>query len=195
MRYILISLLIALAIVLVYSYRTNKEGFENVTAVVTDTTVATDTTIATDVSGTPAITTNDSQIPADDTTSSENDTNKEQQQSTTLEEDTANNSKANTSEPIISDNSAIAMQLQKQSQILHDIQKLVKNNIIANRQTEPSNTATTATNTSAASQQGQEFDKSKPCPAYPDGSCPSMPDMTKYIKKDAIPCWGCTLDY
>jgi len=26
-------------------------------------------------------------------------------------------------------------------------------------------------------------------------ACPKMPDMSQYIKKDAIPCWGCTVNY
>jgi len=26
-------------------------------------------------------------------------------------------------------------------------------------------------------------------------ACPKMPDMSQYIKKDAIPCWGCTVEY
>ena len=25
--------------------------------------------------------------------------------------------------------------------------------------------------------------------------CPKMPDMTQYIRKDSIPCWGCTVEY
>ena len=33
------------------------------------------------------------------------------------------------------------------------------------------------------------------CPTNPNGSCPSMPDMSKYIRKDAIPCWGCSIDF
>lgn len=33
------------------------------------------------------------------------------------------------------------------------------------------------------------------CPKNPDGSCPPLPDMTKYIRKDSIPCWGCNIDY
>lgn len=33
------------------------------------------------------------------------------------------------------------------------------------------------------------------CPKNPDGSCPPVPDMTQYIRKDQIPCWGCSIDY
>ena len=27
-----------------------------------------------------------------------------------------------------------------------------------------------------------------------DYNCPKMPDMSKYIRKDSIPCWGCSID-
>ena len=33
------------------------------------------------------------------------------------------------------------------------------------------------------------------CPKNPDGSCPPVPDLTQYIHKDQIPCWGCSVDY
>jgi hypothetical protein len=33
------------------------------------------------------------------------------------------------------------------------------------------------------------------CPKNPDGSCPPIPDMSMYIRKDQIPCWGCSVDY
>jgi hypothetical protein len=60
---------------------------------------------------------------------------------------------------------------------------------------------------SSSTQQGNEFNKASQkcdgpsdedsyrCPKNPDGSCPPVPDMTQYIKKDAIPCWGCSVDY
>jgi hypothetical protein len=28
-----------------------------------------------------------------------------------------------------------------------------------------------------------------------DSTCPPVPNMSQYIKKDEIPCWGCSLDY
>jgi hypothetical protein len=45
-------------------------------------------------------------------------------------------------------------------------------------------------NTTATSQ-GKEY--SSRC--HKDKSCSQQPDMTQYIKKDSIPCWGCSLDY
>jgi hypothetical protein len=52
-----------------------------------------------------------------------------------------------------------------------------------------------------SSRQGKEYEESchkdteYRCPKNPDGSCPPVPDMSQYIKKDAIPCYGCSLDY
>ena len=48
--------------------------------------------------------------------------------------------------------------------------------------------------TSASASAEKEKEKYR-CPKNPDGSCPPVPDMTKYIRKDQIPCWGCSIDY
>jgi hypothetical protein len=94
------------------------------------------------------------------------------------------------------------MTLNQRADLLRDIQKVVRNEIIANRLTTPlikkdgennDNTDSTA--------QGKEYEEScykgteNRCPKNPDGTCPPIPDMTQYIKKDAIPCYGCSLDY
>ena len=84
--------------------------------------------------------------------------------------------------------------------LLKDIQKVVRNEILANRTTTPvinggSNKVTNSTS------QGQEYegscykDTEYRCPKNPDGTCPPIPDMSQYIKKDAIPCYGCSLEY
>jgi hypothetical protein len=97
-----------------------------------------------------------------------------------------------------------AMSLQQRSQILRDIQNAVKNEILTNRQTQvPQETSgqsqiepsQSQQNISNAIQQGQEYKSCKACPTNPDGSCPPIPDMSQYIRKDQIPCWNCTLDY
>jgi hypothetical protein len=112
-----------------------------------------------------------------------------------------------------------AMDLQQKINILKDIQKVVKSDLIANRNllqrmdsqnngsyTDDSNNGS---DDSISTQQGKEYENGclKPkddecyqdtefrCPKNPDGSCPPLPDMTQYIKKDAIPCWGCSVDY
>ncbi len=93
-----------------------------------------------------------------------------------------------------------AMSLQERADLLRDIQKVVKNEILSHRLTTPIISAT-ATKPSDSTAQGQEYESScykdteYRCPKNPDGTCPPMPDMSKYIKKDAIPCYGCSLDY
>ena len=87
-----------------------------------------------------------------------------------------------------------AMSVQQKAELLKDIQQVVKNEVLAQRQVTPVVPATSPTQ-SEAIQQGNEYSKDKPCPANPDGGCPAMPDMSQYIRKDQIPCWNCTLDY
>jgi hypothetical protein len=110
------------------------------------------------------------------------------------------------------------MNLQQRMELLKDIQKIVKNEVLASRSTTPIISGETEkprkehnisgetkkpckssdTNSTA---QGKEYEDTcckgseYRCPKNPDGSCPPVPDMTQYIKKDAIPCWGCSLDY
>jgi hypothetical protein len=95
-----------------------------------------------------------------------------------------------------------AMNLQQRAEMLKDIQKVVRNEILANRSTKPILSGETRqSNNTDATSQGQEYEDSchkgtdYRCPKNPDGSCPPIPDMSQYIKKDEIPCWGCSLDY
>ena len=95
-----------------------------------------------------------------------------------------------------------AMTLQQRMELLKDIQKVVRNELISHRSTDPIISGETRKSpASDATAQGKEYKKScykgadESCPSYPDGSCPPVPDMSQYIKKDAIPCWGCSLDY
>jgi hypothetical protein len=96
-----------------------------------------------------------------------------------------------------------AMSLQQRADLLKDIQKIVRNEVLANRNTTPiinDNDTKTKKETDSVSQ-GKEYENScykdteNRCPKNPDGTCPPIPDMSQYIKKDAIPCWGCSLDY
>jgi hypothetical protein len=43
--------------------------------------------------------------------------------------------------------------------------------------------------------QGAELQKARMEPFANPGQkpCPKMPDMSLYVRKDQIPCWGCTL--
>ena len=101
----------------------------------------------------------------------------------------------------ISKNCQDARLLQQKSEMLKDIQKVVRNEILANRNTTPvmddnscnsgcDNKNDTNTNTTAVVQ-GKEY--ASRC--HKDKTCSQQPDMTQYIKKNSIPCWGCSLDY
>jgi hypothetical protein len=104
-----------------------------------------------------------------------------------------------------------AMNLQQKTDLLRDIQKAVRNELIAGRNTTPIIPGETRKeilpgetrkdHDSNSTAQGKEYenncykDNEYRCPKNPDGSCPPLPDMTQYIRKDQIPCWGCSLDY
>lgn len=94
-----------------------------------------------------------------------------------------------------------AMMLQQKMDLLKDIQKVVRNELIASRTTEPVGMLEKSGKKTDSVAQGEEYsdscykDTEYRCPKNPDGSCPPLPDMTKYIKKDEIPCWGCSVDY
>ena len=109
----------------------------------------------------------------------------------------------------MSNTSYDAMNLKQKSDLLTNIQKMFRNELLANRSTDASikDTSPSSSSHSSSTQQGNEFNKvsqkcddssdedSYRCPKNPNGSCPPVPDMTQYIKKDAIPCWGCSVDY
>lgn len=95
-----------------------------------------------------------------------------------------------------------AMALQQKADLLKDIQSVVKNEILANRSVTPVlNSANAPAAKTASVSQGKEYEDScykdteYKCPKNSDGSCPPVPDMAEYIKKDSIPCWGCSVDY
>jgi hypothetical protein len=87
----------------------------------------------------------------------------------------------------LSDAGYTALELQNKSNLLKNIQKIVRNEIVASRN-QPENNPMAMGNESCdssdsnAMQQGNEYKRNKP-------------DMSQYIKKDSIPCWGCSLDY
>jgi hypothetical protein len=101
----------------------------------------------------------------------------------------------------LSDSGYKAMELQQRADLLKDIQKVVRNEILANRSTDPVASAGSIDKVTDSMLQGKEYEGAcykgteNRCPRNPDGTCPPVPDMSKYIKKDEIPCYGCTLDY
>ncbi len=108
-----------------------------------------------------------------------------------------------------------ALTLQKKTELLKNIQKLIKNELISGRQTTNINEKQEKQEQELkqfekqlmdkletdALQQGKEYNSEckkqceGPCPRNKDGTCPPVPDMSEYIRKDQIPCWNCTLDY
>jgi hypothetical protein len=208
-----------LVAVITRSYYVNKEGFDNVSngyysSLSKDLNAAVNT-VSSDVS--PVI--KDVSSNTDDIDSSLKD--KKDSKASSLEVSSKTSSSevtskdaTNTTKPMrtdivpqvtISPDGHDAAILQQKSELLKDIQKVVRNEILVNRNTTPivcgdecSNQNSTVTDAAA---QGQEYenncykDKEYRCPKNPDGSCPPVPDMTQYVKKDSIPCWGCSLDY
>ena len=70
---------------------------------------------------------------------------------------------------------------------MKNIQKIVRNEIVASRNQSENNPMAMANESnetcqSNGVQQGSEYNKNKQ-------------DMSEYIRKDSIPCWGCSLDY
>ena len=114
----------------------------------------------------------------------------------------------------LSDTGCNAMKLNKQSNLLNDIQKIIHNEMLSHRRLDVS-----VKNTSSRSRAGGAASGAagaiKPTPMGSEsitrkksgnnmlspGSCNSSvqcgdePDMSKYIRKDQIPCYGCSLDY
>jgi hypothetical protein len=118
--------------------------------------------------------------------------------------------------------------LQQKADLLKDIQKVVRNEVLANRNTTPMlynngcglendkhecepvkehgcDNEDVPTNecgakpvkdkVTAAISQGKEYENSCYKDKKSKTACPPQPDMAQFIKKDAIPCWGCALDY
>lgn len=121
----------------------------------------------------------------------------------------------------VSDDSYAAMLLKQKSEILQDLQKIVRNEILAQRSTNPvdgSRDKSRASDTHSTAQ-GKEYSRKnhkrddscdmddsdcdhpngyKPHPTgYNPNKCNDCdkPDMREYIRKDSIPCMNCNLDY
>ena len=94
----------------------------------------------------------------------------------------------------LSDTGYNAMDLKQKSDLLSSIQKMFRNELLASRSTDSStiDPASCASSVSSSIQQGNEYtEMSQKDPS----NCSAGHDMSKYIKKDSIPCYGCALDY
>jgi hypothetical protein len=94
----------------------------------------------------------------------------------------------------LSDTGYTAMELKQKSDFLKDIQKIVKNELLADRATQHvTGMGQNEMGHTASTMQGQEYWRhSQKSDDQMEHNCP---DMSGYIKKDSIPCWGCSLDY
>lgn len=112
----------------------------------------------------------------------------------------------------VSDIAYNSMTLKQRSDLLKNVQKLVRDEILLARQVgtlkkeeeeeeeeqeDPSEWQGRDYHMRCHQDgRGQEEKKQEyRCPKNPDGSCPPVPDLTQYIRKDQIPCWGCSVDY
>lgn len=100
-----------------------------------------------------------------------------------------------------------AMTKNQRSSLLRDIQKVVRNELISKRALQPvTQSATDQGNQeencdrqeTTSTAQGKDYKKNSlksedTCSG--DSSCSPLTDMSKYIRKDQIPCWGCNIDY
>jgi len=106
----------------------------------------------------------------------------------------------------LSDTGYQAMALHKQSNLLNDIQKIVHNELLANRMTDVSvknapdssmGDSSMGDNSMGDNSMGDNSMGDR-CNSNSSDSCEQEErhhDMSKYIKKNEIPCWGCSIDY
>lgn len=182
------TLVIILIIVIVSSYYINKEGFDDISngymSNLSQDLSAAVNTVSSDASS--AINTVSS-----DTSSALNSA------STALNGSTMPIRNDVVPQVSISGSGYDAMNLQQRAELLKDIQKVVRNEILIGRNTTPVITGSGSGTSTDSTSQGQEYESSchkdtdYRCPKNPDGSCPPLPDMSQYIKKDEIPCWNC----
>ena len=89
--------------------------------------------------------------------------------------------------------------MQNKSDLLSSIQKIIHNELLAARSTDTAikhGAPATSHVASPSLQQGRE--RTKASPSHGAGCEPEQEecqDMSQYIKKDSIPCWGCSLNY
>ena len=175
------ALILLLITVVLFSFYSNKEGFDNITASniqASGVTSAINTVIPQGSSmPTPSITT--SPIPGP---------------TVSYDTGTVPSNTEVVPEVSISGSGYDAMSLQKRKELLRDIQAVVKNEILASRSTTPISSYNKPQMNTDATNQGKEYEDSTRN-LVENCSKDSLPDMSEYIKKDAIPCWGCKLDY
>jgi predicted Abi (CAAX) family protease len=206
-KFTLFGLILALIVVIAASYYVNKEGFDDISngylSNLSNELSSAVNTVSTDVSNAVGAGTGSGSVtPA---TQGVNDSGPAVAPATIVTPSQADSSTPVRTEVVpqvsISGTGYDAMNLQQKAELLKDIQKVVRNEVLASRSTQPILSGETRQKPTESTAQGQEYsdscykDSEYRCPKNPDGSCPPVPDMSEYIKKDQIPCWGCALDY
>ena len=99
--------------------------------------------------------------------------------------------------PQFTDTAVATNAVKNQSDLLANIQKIIHNELLANRATDTSVHQKDSTANSPSLSQGREHQQ-RPSGVGHAAGCNGEPctcDQSQYIKKDSIPCWGCALDY
>ena len=92
-------------------------------------------------------------------------------------------------------NDKVAQLLMEKRDMVYKDKKKISDEILANRLTTPLVNGKLRDSETTATIQGKEYENGC-CKNSENGEgCPAIPDMSKYIRKDAIPCWGCNIDY
>ena len=102
----------------------------------------------------------------------------------------------------VTDVSYDAMKLNQKSNLMKDIQKIVRNELISSHILDPN---VQNDSSKASTHQNSRMEKATSCMDNMDTTDDNDQqyakykgqriDMSKYIKKNEIPCWGCSLDY
>ncbi len=97
------------------------------------------------------------------------------------------------------------MTLKQRADLLNQVQRMVRDEIRTARQLEVLKKEEQEEKelSNPSERQGLDYHRRRHddqeeehrCPKNPDGSCPPVPDLSQYIRKDQIPCWGCSVDY
>ena len=112
-----------------------------------------------------------------------------------------NPSVANPSVVSMSDTGYQSMLLQQNALLLKNIQDMIHNKNISTYSQKPIINNKNKSTNSTVSLQGKEYNKYSGKSKSDEDSEQNVddeqcsPDMSKYIKKDEIPCWGCSIDY
>jgi hypothetical protein len=206
-KFTLFGLVLVLIVVIAASYYVNKEGFDDISngylSSLSNELSSAVNTVSTDVSNAVGAGTGTGSNTS--ATQGVNDSGPAVAPATTVMSPQGDSSMPVRTDVVpqvsISGSGYDAMNLQQRAELLKDIQKVVRNEVLASRSTTPIISGETRQKPSDSTSQGQEYsdscykDTEYRCPKNPDGSCPPVPDMSQYIKKDQIPCWGCALDY